>query len=48
MTFFDIVKMGRGHICNVVYTIVGDQFKRWVEQKVNERHARMLEEQDTI
>ena len=34
----EIMKLPRAYIGNVIYTLVGEVFKRWVEQRVNERH----------
>ena len=31
-------KLSRGYVANVIYTIVGNPFKTWVDQRVNERH----------
>ena len=31
-------KLPRPYLGNVIYTIVGEPFKQWVERKVNERH----------
>jgi len=32
------VKLSRPYLANVIYTIVGEPFKSWVEQRVNQRH----------
>jgi len=35
-------------VTNVIYTIIGEPFKYWVEQRVNERHELRREEEDMI
>ena len=42
------LKLPRSYIANLIYTIVGDPFKIWVETKVNERHEARREQADTI
>ena len=32
----EIKKMGRQYLLNVIYTQVGQKFKDWVDQRVNE------------
>ena len=34
----EIRKMPRGYVCNVIYTLVGDPFKRWVYDKCRDRN----------
>ena len=41
-------KLPRTYIANCIYTVVGEPFAQWVNQLVNERHARMVPEDDTI
>ena len=41
-------KLPREYIANVIYTIVGDPFKKWVDQKVDERHQHRREVEDQI
>ena len=42
------LKLPRSYIANLIYTIVGQPFKDWVENKVNERHEARREQADTI
>ena len=42
------LKLPRGYVANLIYTLVGAPFKQWVEIKVNERHEARREEADTI
>jgi hypothetical protein len=35
-------------VANVIFTIVGERFKNWVEEIVNERHELRRQEDDTI
>ena len=41
-------KLPRQYIANAIHTIIGDPFKAWVDQKVNERHELRREPQDAI
>ena len=41
-------KLPRGYIGNLIYTVVGEPFKQWVEVKVNERHALRRQEEEQI
>ena len=34
----EIMKLPRAYIGNVIYTLVGDPFREWVDARVNERH----------
>ena len=34
----DVDKLPRAYIANVIYTLVGEPFRDWVEDRVNERH----------
>ena len=34
----EIRKMPREYICNVIYTLVGDEFKEWMMKRVKERN----------
>ena len=37
-------KMGRQYLINVIYTRLGDKFKKWVDERVNERHSKIKDE----
>ena len=41
-------KLPRGYLANLIYTIVGEAFKQWVERRVNERHEERRQPQDQI
>ena len=41
-------KLPRQYLANVIYTIIGEPFKKWVEAKVNERHDLRREQEDQI
>ena len=41
-------KLPRGYLANVIYTIVGEPFKTWVEQIVDQRHNQRRQEDDQI
>ena len=42
----DIEKLPRYYVANVIYTIIGERFKQWVEQKIQERTEKVVQEQD--
>ena len=43
-----MLKLPRAYIGNVIYTLVGEPFKEWVEARVNERHELQREQDDQI
>ena len=42
----EIDKLPHLYISNVIYTIVGDKFKEWVEKVIAERTEKIVKEQD--
>ena len=34
----EILKISRSYIANVVYTIIGDEFQEWANEKIAERN----------
>lgn len=44
----EVEKLPRYYVANVIFTIVGERFKNWVEEIVNERHELRRQEDDTI
>ena len=38
----------RSYVANLIYTLVGEPFKQWVEQRVNARHEQRRKDQSTI
>ena len=42
----EIRKLPRNYIANILYTIVGDKFNEWVQQKVQVRNAKVAEDRD--
>ena len=42
----EVENLHRGYVANVIYTIVGDNFKDWVDKKLKERTKKMAEEKD--
>ena len=44
----EVEKLPRQYVANVIYTIVGEPFKRWVEEKVDARHDLRRTQEDTI
>ena len=37
----EIRKMPREYICNVIYTLVGEEFKKWMMERCQERNKRL-------
>ena len=44
----ELTKMSRKYICDVIYSIVGDEFEEWVNARVNLRHEKMAEKKDLM
>lgn len=42
------LSLPRAYIANLIYTIVGDPFKKWVDRIVKRRHDERRQEQSTI
>jgi hypothetical protein len=42
----EVENLHRGYVANVIYTIVGDNFKDWVDKKLKERTKKMAEDKD--
>ena len=42
----EVENLHRGYIANVIYTLVGDNFKDWVDKKLKERTKKIAEERD--
>ena len=42
----EVEKLPRSYVANVIYTIVGDKFKAWVEKAILERTQKNIEDQD--
>ena len=40
----EIQKLTRQYLANVIFTIVGDNFSVWVDDKIDERNAKIKEE----
>ena len=36
----ELMKMPRQYIVNVTYSIVGDDFKKWVHERIHQRNVR--------
>ena len=43
----EIKKMPRGYICNVIYTLVGDDFGAWVKGRCKERNDRLARDHNS-
>ena len=44
----ELTKMSRKYICDVIYSIVGDDFENWVKARVDARHANMATKKDLM
>ena len=44
----DLPKIPRAWLANVTYTIVGDQFNEWVQEKIRERNDRVASKNDLM
>ena len=44
----EIRKLSRSYLGNVIYTVVGEPFKNWVDDKIRERHAKIKDQQDML
>ena len=42
----EIEKLPRAYLANLIYTIIGEKFKLWVKQKVQDRTDKRTAEQD--
>ena len=42
----EILKLPRAYIGNVMVTLMGDPFERWVEQRIQERNAKLKDERE--
>ena len=44
----DIAKLPRQWIVNVIYSIVGDDFRRWVSDQIKDRNDHLAEQNDLM
>ena len=44
----EILKLPRAYLGNVLYTVVGDPFKRWVKEQMEARNKKVTEKGDMI
>ena len=44
----DLPKIPRAWLANVIYTIVGDQFNQWVQERIRERNDRVASQHDLM
>jgi hypothetical protein len=42
----EVENLHRGYIANVIYTLVGEDFKDWVDKKLKERTKKLMEERE--
>ena len=48
LTGKEILKLPRAYIANVIHTIVGDLFAKWVHQRIHDRNKKITVEKDMI
>ena len=41
----EVEKLPRAYLANVIYTVVGDPFKEWVDEEIAKRNANIVKEQ---
>ena len=44
----ETLKMSRAYIANIIHTLVGMPFRKWVKERVDERHFKVAEERDLL
>ena len=44
----EINKLPRGYVANIIYTIVGDEFKQWVNKQIKMRNDKFREEKNIV
>ena len=42
----EVLKMPRSYISNVLYTMIGQPFKDWVNEQIEKRNAKIVEDQN--
>ena len=42
----EIENLHRGYIANIIYTLVGENFKLWAEKQMKERTKRLAQDRD--
>ena len=42
----EVLKMPRAYISNVLYTMIGQPFKDWVNEQVEKRNAKIMKDQN--
>ena len=40
----EIFKLPRAYIANIIHTLLGEPFKKWVKARVDERHQKLVQE----
>ena len=44
----EVEKLPRAYVANVIYTLAGAPFVKWIEKQVNDRNAKIQREDDMI
>ena len=42
----EVEKLPRQYLANLIYTVIGESFKDWVQEKIHERTEKIKEDQD--
>ena len=44
----DLPKLPRSWLANLIYTVVGDEFREWVAEKIRERNDKIASKNDLM
>ena len=42
----EVEKLPHSYLANVIYTIIGDRFRIWVDEKISERNEKIMQTQN--
>ena len=42
----ELMKMPRSYIANVIYTIIGDAFQKWADERITARNEKVVKDRD--
>ena len=41
-------KFPKAYVCNICYTVIGDDFKSWIKDQINQRNAKVAKDQNLL
>ena len=44
----EVNKLPRSYVANIIYTIIGDDFKKWVNKQIKVRNDKIRDEQNIV